>query len=51
MHKVFSSVCQLEHEVQSLLVNGLVSFDQPVIKDHVVQFYETLFFRTVQLVA
>jgi hypothetical protein len=51
MHKVFSSVCQLEQEVQSLLVNGLVSFDQPVIMDRVVQFYETLFFRTLQLVA
>ena len=43
MHKVSSSVCQLEQEVQSLLVNGLVSFDQPVIKDRVVQFYKTLF--------
>jgi hypothetical protein len=29
--------------IESLSVNGSVSSDQPVIRDHIVQFYETLF--------
>jgi hypothetical protein len=31
------------NSIESLFVNGSVSLDQPAIKDHIVQFYETLF--------
>lgn len=31
------------NSIESLSINGSVSSDQPVIRDHVVQYYETLF--------
>jgi hypothetical protein len=46
MHKIFSSGSQLKrrfNSIESFSVNGSVSSDQPVIRDYVVQFYETLF--------
>jgi hypothetical protein len=46
MHKVFLLVAnsnRRNNSIESSLVNGLVSFDQTVIRDHIVQFYDRLF--------
>jgi hypothetical protein len=46
MHKVFPSVANLNrrnNSIELLSVNGSVSSDQPAIRDHIVQFYDSLF--------